>query len=229
MNPTHFVLVEHEKLKHVLGDISTSMGINAISQYQCSKCKEFHHNEGNAHLCCHPNCLNCGNKLPHKRVGLFVGAKICGACREEETRQRVIEKLRNAERMDQPTTSFLFVPGVEDYLNLDDYENYEANGLSLVDVVTNFCQDRAKPVPVPEYVFDCDEEVWEGLNLHTIIESDLEEWFEDAADHLTGVDELAKAIAAFNAKQTLTQYHQSPRIIILDPARFDASYMQVTE
>ncbi|MEB2478137.1 hypothetical protein QMM96_22165 [Citrobacter freundii] len=229
MNPTHFVLVELEKIKHELGDGSPSMGINAINMYQCGKCKEFHHSQGNAHLCCHPNCLNCGKELSHKRVGLFVGTKVCDACREEEARKNVIEKLRNAERVDKPTTSFLFVPGIEDYLNLDDYEDYEASGLSLVDVVTNFCQDRANPVPAPEYVFDCDAETWEGLNLHTIIESDLEEWFEDAADHLTGVDELAKAIAAFNAKQTLTQYHQSPRIIILDPARFDASYMQVTE
>ncbi|HAU6298002.1 TPA: hypothetical protein JD836_14940 [Citrobacter freundii] len=229
MNPTHFVLVEAEKIKHVLGCESPSMGINANSQYQCSKCKEFHHNEANAQLCCHPNCLNCGNELPHKRVGLFVGAKVCDACREEEARKNVIEKLRNAERVDKPTTSFLFVPGVEDYLNLDDYEDYAASGLSLVDVVKDFCLDRAKPVPIPEYVYDCDAEAWQGLNLSTIIENDLEEWFEDAADHLTGVDELAKAIATFNAKQTLTQYHQSPRIIILDPARFDASYMQVTE
>lgn len=217
MKNTHFVLIEAEKIKHLL-ESKPSAGYAVINQYRCHHCHQFHHTEIAAEMCCYPNCVVCGEPLPKSSIPdtWFTGKK-CPSCTETLARERLLNTLRNAERIKLPSTSFLYVPGVEEYLCLDDYED---SAFTLPEIVEQFCLDRKKPLPMPYWVWDCDEEFWQGLSLNNIIENSLEEWFDDAADHIVGLDELAEAFRAFNAKQTLTQYHQSARIIVLNPDAF---------
>lgn len=53
---------------------------------------------------------------------------------------------------------------------------------------------------IPEFLQPCTQEPFRGLDLDSAIESMCEEMFEDAHDHLDGIDELQKAVDEFNKK-----------------------------
>lgn len=69
----------------------------------------------------------------------------------------------------------------------------------------------------PEWLFPCKEVSHKRLvDVDSILESATEDLFEDAYDHLVGVEELTEAVHAFNAKQTMvswdTDYSRKIRI-----------------
>lgn len=218
MEPTQYVTIR-------ACDLPADVGASArpIIQYRCEICGSFHHAEHLAVMCCNPYCPECGALRPEMAGRHFrpFNAGLCTHCREKLFNERLVEKLRHCTIIEKPTTNFIFhhsLPG-NTYLDLSDYEEC---GWLLVEIVDDVCRNARKPVETPCYVFDCDAEHWDGLKLDDIIDNELEEWFEDAADHLQGVDELQQAVNAFNAKQHLTQFVASDRIIVLDPVRFKA-------
>lgn len=219
MKNTRFVLIEAEKLTHLLESDRPSLAVNAINQYRCDTCRTFYATELAAEACCNPNCIVCGRKLLVSDMPRTLHGNTCASCMEANTRRHLIDRLRNAERVTAPSTSFVYVPGVNDYLDLSEYED---SPFQLAEIVEEFCLDRANPVPVPAWVWDCDEVHWQGLDIEQYIENELEEWFDDASSQLTGMDALVAAVNAFNAQQNLTQYVYTRRVIILDEAAFAA-------
>lgn len=203
------------------------MGFAAINQYQCSVCKGFHGTEDIAELCCNPNCMTCGELLPPALITPgFFRPRNCQKCSDLHSQKQQAKRARECTMIDKPSTCFVCLPGNDGlYINLNDYED---SSLTLVEIVTAFCLDRVKAIPVPSFVFDCDEEEWKGLDLDQVIENELEEWFDDAADYLYGLDELKAAVKKFNAAQSLTQYHGNDSVIVLDPVAF-AEYIKVAE
>lgn len=218
MKITHYKLIEAKRAPH---------GLPAISRYMCGVCKVFHVAPDVAELCCDQSCKTCGEPLPAHRVnnaarGIFWA---CEACNDKVSNDALLTRLRKADVIPAPTSSFVYTDALPDgYINLDDYNG---NDWTLAEIVEDVCRNAVKPVTVPSYIFDCDVETWAGLNLPTIVENTLEEWFDDAESHVEGMDELQAAIDRFNDRQTLTQYHQSGRIIILDPVAFQTLIAEV--
>ncbi|HAV1601550.1 TPA: hypothetical protein JG832_002440 [Enterobacter hormaechei subsp. xiangfangensis] len=213
MNPTEYLLVRPE---------AALPGVKGVRRYMCEKCKQFHASWDLAQLCCDQTCEVCGKPLPpHKvnNVGLGIHWK-CEECTAIQIQGQKMSRIKRAEVIPEPTTRFIYsdnIPG--GYVNLDDYRD---NGWTLREILEDVCHNAVKPVPVPCYVHDCDEEHWKGLNVSDAIESGLEEWFDDAADHIVGLDELLESVRAFNAKQELTQYHPAlDRVIVIYPAEFN--------
>lgn len=213
MKFTHYKLIEAKRAPH---------GLPAISRYMCDECKSFHTSPDLAELCCDQSCRHCGKPLPPGKINDAVRNIFwaCDECLEKERYSLVLSRLRKAEVVQQPSTSWVYsddLPG--GYINLSDYENM---GWTLAEIVEDVCRNAVKPVEMPSYVYDCDAESWSGLNLSSILEDAMQEWFDDAQSFIEGGEELEAAIARFNERQTLTQYHASERIIILDPVAFQS-------
>ena len=83
--------------------------------------------------------------------------------------------------------------------------------------------DEDSSTEMPCYVWACTAKTWGGIDLDRAIEGDLEEHFEDAADHIVDEKELYDFVADWNKKQHIVSYTMDPgRVVVLDQVRFDA-------
>lgn len=71
-------------------------------------------------------------------------------------------------------------------------------------------QELAESLPVekrPAFAFCCEQWPYQGIDLDNVLENLCEEMFEEARDHLNGVEELEGAVVKFNeANQALTSW-----------------------
>lgn len=120
-----------------------------------------------------------------------------------------IKKIINATIIEKPTHSIVYSRneslGNDGFFDLDDIDDY-------ID------SDDDKPF----FVFDCDEDKWKGINIQSVLEDAMEDFYEGARDQINDIEELEKFIDEWNAKQNVCQYYPNfNRIIVLDKQRFE--------
>jgi hypothetical protein len=220
INPEEYLFLKVEP--HTKG--LNLQGVPVLRRYKCECCHTFHDTIDIAKLCCDPACIECGEKVESRGRVMGVHHVRCAACSDKLHAKRMAEiradNLRKSKIIGAPTHRFVYHPDFpnDGYLCLDDYP---PNMWTLPEIIADLCANMLKPIPVPCYVFDCDSEVWEGMSIDEVLSNELSEWFDDAEDHLTGMDELRQAVKEFNAKQNLEQFHRADRVIPLDTDAFN--------
>jgi len=126
--------------------------------------------------------------------------------------KKIIEKLKAAEIITKPSHGWLY--SINE--SVGNYGYIEIDSLDELDLFFDGIEN------IPCFLFDCDEEKWSGIDIDDAIDSELCEWFEDAAQQINHYDELKAFISEWNAKQTLRQYYINyGRILILDKTKFN--------
>lgn len=119
------------------------------------------------------------------------------------------EWLKSAQIIEKPTHGWVHSPdatrrGVEDIFELVNIDVY------------------FDEIEKPFFVFDCDQERWDGIEVYEIINSSLCNFYDGAESQITDYEELEKFIESWNKKQNVVQYIANyTRIIVLDAVRFE--------
>lgn len=176
-----------------------------IVAYFCSECRIVKATEKEAEKCCKPLfCATCGGLVEQYR-------NVCETCAKKISLSSLKTSLAKAIRLKKPTTDKIYSEG----LGSDDgYIDFS----ELDEVVA---EDECE---MPLFVYDCQKEVWAGLDAESILENSLEgDWYEDAIHNVELRDELENMIKLWNDKQTLNQYMVNmEKIIVINDAQFDA-------
>lgn len=150
--------------------------------YACGECGLVYSSRESAIYCCEQQvCESCGQDTYKAWV-------LCSDCRTLKmwASAELIEYQGGPVYWEQADKYF------EDYdTAIDHFEDMVADGES---------ED------IPEFLQPCEERPCPPLNMYQILESHVEELFEDAIDHLKGKKELQIAIDEFNQKQTLVTW-----------------------
>jgi len=101
-----------------------------------------------------------------------------------------------------------------------EYTGWVAVGDDYFDSVASLIERRQdEDAPLPKYVWGTTETTWDGLDVESALENELENSFEDAIDHVTDMDELRAFVKAWNEKQSITSYWCDYKTaVILDEA-----------
>lgn len=85
------------------------------------------------------------------------------------------------------------------------------------------------PTDWPEFMFCCKEDKFAGLDVENMLENLTESMFEDAYEHLIGVEELSSAVEVFNAaNKSLTSYSPDRQRKVAVPPMPDELRMELT-
>lgn len=182
----------------------------------CSECKRVA-SPGNFDIsqkCC--TCYDCGKPLakeertPYhdperipawkKAVARFLGLKI--KRRDRSLYHRACEQKRRAEREAARLEKAELVEGYDGPVYMEGIKgSYGSDYCANADELAEIIEDDEE-LDRPEFAFCC-EEIRVHLDVDRFIESAREEMDDDAADRLDGVEELTKAIEAFNQANRL--------------------------
>lgn len=163
--------------------------------YACATCEHVYGNANDLDLayklastCCDPQCLDCGAKIQkHGQRGR------CDACAETfitERDRRVFDKAQKLtetecnDRVDACTV-----------LYCDEYNEYFTDG---PDEFREWWVAHHDDKPFPEYLWTCTEKVGVRLDATDILEQALDDYSDDAIDHVD-VDSLQAALDAWSA------------------------------
>ena len=119
------------------------------------------------------------------------------------------ERLKSAQIIEKPTHGWVHSHdaerrGIEDIFELVNIDDY--------------CDETEKPF----FVFDCDQERWDGIDVYDTIQDSLFGFYDGAESQITDYEELEKFIESWNKKQNVVQYIANyTRIIVLDAVRFE--------
>jgi hypothetical protein len=164
--------------------------------WACGECGFISSNEEMAKKCC--SCLTCGTKLDRSR-----GYTNCDSCREKERAKSEEERFQKAEKLES-WDGWVYLEGA----------GYNEGYFRSLGELVDFLEDDEREV-WPEYIFICKEQPFPGADIDSIIENVTCEMYEDAADNLNGLEELEKAINAFNEanKNMITYYPDYKRMV----------------
>lgn len=168
------------------------MNVKAIEAYECGICHGKHLDKYVADQCCRSyNCRACGKELDKYHT-------ICDLCSEKENFEKA-EKIPLSEYQ-----GWVFWEGYK----------YNEGFAHNFNEIRDFCEE--KQIPLPEYVWACDEVIF-GLDADSILQNSYEEAHEDAIDQLVMVDELEEFCDRFNAanKDNVTYYASDKKAIII--------------
>lgn len=135
--------------------------------------------------CC--TCYECGKPLNGDEGTAALYHRECDQRRRSQFEAARLEKAELVEDYDDPV--FCDGAGHGSY-----GDGYFADVEELADAV----QSRFLPGHGPEFAHCCEKIPFSGLDLDSILENATEDMFEDARDHLDGVEELRTAIHGFN-------------------------------
>lgn len=119
------------------------------------------------------------------------------------------EWVKSAQIIEKPTHGWVHCPdaerrGIEDIFELVNIDEH--------------CDETEKPC----FVFDCDQERWDGIDVYDTIQYSLCNFCYDAESQITDYEELKNFLESWNKKQNVVQYVANyTRIIVLDSVRFE--------
>lgn len=156
----------------------TKEGTNDVVAYACGSCGLVQPSEHYADICC--TCSTCNESKPDVKRSY---ARDCRDCFEAKVEQRELERFNSAEKITEWSGPVY------------DGSDYHANLGDMMDQYSTMADDP----DLPDYVWACDEKHWVKANEDMIfgcLEGDAPEYF--SFSDLNGLDELNKAIEAFN-------------------------------
>lgn len=123
--------------------------------------------------------------------------------------RKLREWLKSAQKIEKPTHGWVHSPDAERRGIEDIFE--------LVNIDEHFYE-----IEHPFFVFDCDQERWDGIDVYDTIQNSLCNFYDDAESQITDYEELKNFLESWNKKQNVVQYVANyTRIIVLDSARFE--------
>jgi hypothetical protein len=148
--------------------------------FGCGECNHIYSNHQMAADCCRQFYCSCGKKLEAYQL---VNCHSCASV------------LRNSklEVMEYKGGPVHLVEGDE----VDFWETME-------DMVEHF-RDNNKELP--DFVHECDQDPYPGLDIESAIDNSVEDLFENAREHLVDEDELIKFVEKWNAKQNFKTWN----------------------
>lgn len=151
----------------------------------CGKCRIVSTSQELAEQCCDKKCYTCLAPIE------FYSVK-CRDCSAKEYRAKEIEKIEKAELVEMGEYIYYH----DEYYSQDDLYCYLEDNLGIEDLEN--CE---------EFGFDCDKYSYKPVDIVKYVrESCEEDHYEDSSEQLVGLDELAKHLDDFNAKQTIVSY-----------------------
>lgn len=173
----------------------------------CGTCgRVYALNDGFAERCCDPRCADCGAELP-----LRGGWACCAPCLEKRNARSEAERQAKAIRV---TEADYDGPVFHDGAWNEGY-------LRDVDELREWAE--CKGVEMPAAVWACTSKPLHLASASQLCEDMTQDSFEDAYDHLVGIEELQVAIDAFNAKQTAEEWEVDYSLLVtLTPEPADA-------
>lgn len=187
----------------------TFKGGDKVLFYACGSCGKLYS----------PNIYLC--REVEQRAAARRAAKECCATRhcacgvEIEKYWTACATCRERHMLERATVITDYIGPVQsDHVEMSEWgDGYSSN----VDAMREYCYGD-----LPAYCWPCKASPLR-LDLDSILESACDDQHEGAADQIVGVDDLGKAIDAFNDAQTcITYYPDHTRVIVLDQERFDA-------
>lgn len=170
----------------------------------CEKCKLVHVSLESAEKCCSPNrCTCCGKVLDGKYIGL------CDWCTAKKYAQ--IEKAKFDKAQKIPADEY------DGWVYLDGTGS-EGYSDSVASFVERWEDDHDENEPLPQFVWACRKQNFAKLDLDHVLYNIVEEAWEDFSigKDLNGVDELSKALDAFNAaNETVFSYYPDESVAVL--------------
>lgn len=162
--------------------------------FYCGSCRIVHPEQSKADLCCQPyKCSACGVET-RKYVSE------CATCRDIRETGKEKEVFEKAEKVTE-WDGWIFSDGL----------GYGDGYFSDVDDLIEWCEEN--DVPRPEYVWTCEPVAFAQITVDQVTEliTDSGDAYEDfEQSDLNGLDELSKAIEAFNdANSGIFAYHAS--------------------
>lgn len=164
--------------------------------------------KGAAEKCCGSSvCNRCGAELTHK------GYLICRACQIVDTAEKLREDFEKAEKVTDWDGAFYSEPFNKYFFDMDELEEW------LDDYDPKYYGGMSAPI----WLFTCVAAPPCPLDIEDIMERATEDMFEDAADHFTGIDDLQKAIDAFNEanKDVLTYFPNRKKVYLVKQEETD--------
>lgn len=149
--------------------------------HACGECRHIYSTYESALACCKKTyCETCGNET-------YQYWPVCHNCRD-------LKRLNLAEEITEHDGPVLWEEADRYFESMDDAVEY-------------FLDDEDQYSDAPEFLLPCNKvEHKRLLDYSSILESATADLFEDAYDHLKGVEDFKKACAEFNAKQMITTW-----------------------
>ena len=153
------------------------------SAYVCGICHIPTSTYESAKRCCeHHFCKQCGKDLGIKNYYAF-----CNDCIEKNR----FEQSETVQTTELPVS--------------DDGELYFE---TISDAIDHYCDSfENDPESVPEYLWVCEINKWDGINIDNVIESEMEDHHEDAGDQIAEYEEIRVFIKEWNAKQNVESWN----------------------
>lgn len=164
------------------------MNSREMVAYQCTTCSKRYFSRVLAEKCCAPkHCEVCGAEIPRYKI-------MCEPCRMKS----IYEKAEKLVKWD----GWVYCEGL----------GYDEGFFTSIDDLEEYCEDTKTDLPA--WVLAV-EEVHHAIDVDSVIETMLENAYEDAIDNLVDEQELRDFIDAWNAKQTVTTYYPDYKRVVL--------------
>lgn len=158
-------------------------GVRQEKAFACGECGLVYGSRDSAIYCCKQQvCESCGGDAPKAWI-------LCSPCRD----QKMWDNAEEIKEHDGPV-----------------YDESRDRYFSCYEEAVEWFMDNEEE-DRPEFLQPCLESRCPKIDVDYVLENLVEELFEDAYDHLKGVEELRKACAEFDAKQTLTSWSSDPK------------------
>ena len=138
-----------------------------------------------AEECCKQQYCECGNKID---AG-YVGPK-CSPCNSSIRDAARIAKAEEVEYLDGP-------------VYCDSRDRYWSDLDEFTDWLARELDDEEDP-SIPEWLHPCNTRSFHKLDAQSFLENELDDYFEDAIDHVVDFDGLQKFFDEWSDKQTLS-------------------------
>jgi hypothetical protein len=164
--------------------IKLESGETKVVHYACGVCHIPRPNYGAAKKCCeHYFCSVCG-----KDLGAKTYYSKCTDCVSKE----IQEKTEIVEYTNQIIA------------NEDGGNYFETIGEAIDHYYDDFMEDETS---IPEYLFVCNVDKWEGIDIDNVIENGMENHHENAGDQIVDIEEIRSFVKEWNAKQKVESWN----------------------
>jgi len=154
-----------------------------IGRYLCGECHQQHFQYNLADECCKDRLC----KVCKTNMGKKWGSSICSSCWEKQKEEK-------AETVEYAGQVLADIDGDDYFFDIGE----------AIDKYIDEYQENTEDAP--QYLYVCKKNKWEGIDIDSVVENELEDHHEAACDYIVDRQGLYDFVKNWNEKQTLESW-----------------------